>query len=281
MLSRTLISATVALLIGCFAAPAGAQNLEAGKTPSQIFSGTCSLCHKSSRGLLKTVPPGSLPGFLRQHYTTSSDMASLLSAYVLSNGAADTRLGGDNLTKQGKEAKTEPKPTASASADPKSKSEPKPEPKPERRTHEASRPDVDGLENVPGAEPPAANEAAPVDGKQKGKKAKLDKKKPPTATATQEPSVVPASPVPDGKNETAKTESAKTEIAKSDSQTRPDPVPAVTPAPGAPDAPQKTAEEKSSNMPVFNIEPAPPPAAVAPPEPPRTPAGPPVVPISQ
>ena len=275
MLSRTLISAAVALLIGCFAAPAGAQNLEAGKTPSQIFSGTCSLCHKSSRGILKTIPPGSLPGFLRQHYTTSSDMAALLSAYVLSNGAADTRLGGDNLTKQGKEAKTETKPNVSASADPR----PKPEPKPERRTHEASRPDVEGLENVPGvAEQPAANpnEAAPVETKQKGKKAKLDKKKPPTATAKDEPNVEPsAAPSPGGK-----IEPEKTEVAKSDPQTRTDPVPPVTPAPGTSDAPQKIAEEKSSNMPVFNIEPAPP-AAVAPPEPPRTPAGPPVVPISQ
>ena len=97
MLSRALSLATVTLLIGCFAAaPAQAQatNLEAGKSPSQIFAGTCTACHKSPRGLLKTVPPGSLPGFLRQHYTTSPDMAALLSAYLISNGATDTRYGG-------------------------------------------------------------------------------------------------------------------------------------------------------------------------------------------
>src|ERR1700712_2227038 len=94
MLSRALSLATVTLLIGCFAAmPAQAQvqNLEAGKSPSQIFAGTCNACHKSPRGLLKTVPASSLPGFLRQHYTTSSDMASLLSSYLVSNGATDTR----------------------------------------------------------------------------------------------------------------------------------------------------------------------------------------------
>lgn len=86
MLSRALSLATV-LLIGCFAAiPAQAQNLEAGKSPSQIFAGTCTACHKSPRGLLKTVGAGSLPGFLRQHYTTSSDMASLLSSFLISNG---------------------------------------------------------------------------------------------------------------------------------------------------------------------------------------------------
>src|ERR1700716_4396685 len=92
MLSRALSLATVTLLIGGFAAiPVRAQNLEAGKSPSQIFAGTCNACHKSPRGLLKTVSAGSLPGFLRQHYTTSGDMASLLSTFLISNGASDTR----------------------------------------------------------------------------------------------------------------------------------------------------------------------------------------------
>ena len=86
MLSRALSLATVTLLIGCLAAiPVRAQNLDAGKTPSQIFSGTCAACHKSPRGLLKTVPAGSLPGFLRQHYTTSSDMAKSLGAFLISS----------------------------------------------------------------------------------------------------------------------------------------------------------------------------------------------------
>ena len=114
MVSRALSLATVMLLIGCFAADkaqAQAQNLEAGKSPSQIFAGTCSACHKSPRGLLKTVPAGSLPGFLRQHYTTSSDMASLLSAFMISNGATDTRYVGTQ-SKQGKDGKPDAKPEA-------------------------------------------------------------------------------------------------------------------------------------------------------------------------
>jgi hypothetical protein len=97
MLSRALILATVGLLIGGFAgapAPVQAQNLEAGKSPSQIFAGTCAACHKSARGLLRTVAPGALTGFLRQHYTTSPEMAGLLGAYLISNGAADRRYGG-------------------------------------------------------------------------------------------------------------------------------------------------------------------------------------------
>jgi hypothetical protein len=93
MLSRALSIATVTLLIGCLTAGVAraAENLDAGKSPSQIFSNTCSACHKSPRGLLKNTPASSLPGFLRQHYTTGTDMASVLSSYLLSNGAADPR----------------------------------------------------------------------------------------------------------------------------------------------------------------------------------------------
>jgi len=108
MLSRALSLATVTLLIGCFAViPVQAQNLEAGKSPSQIFAGTCNACHKTPRGLLRTVPAGSLPGFLRQHYTTSGDMASLLSAFLVSNGAADTRHVGTQ-PKQAKDSDAKP-----------------------------------------------------------------------------------------------------------------------------------------------------------------------------
>jgi hypothetical protein len=144
MLSRALSLATVMLLIGDFAAaPVRAQNLEAGKSPSQIFSGTCAACHKGARGLLKTVAPGSLPGFLRQHYTTSSEMASVLSAYLVSNGAADTRYIGSQ-PKQARDAKQDPsgQPTQLDRYG-----------RPIRRapTQEASRPDADG--RVPQAEP--------------------------------------------------------------------------------------------------------------------------------
>ena len=108
MLSRALSLATVTLLIGCFAViPVQAQNLEAGKSPAQIFAGTCNACHKSPRGLLRTVPAGSLPGFLRQHYTTSGDMASLLSSFLVANGAADIRRAGTQ-PKQGRDSEAKP-----------------------------------------------------------------------------------------------------------------------------------------------------------------------------
>ena len=158
MLSRALSLATVTLLIGCFAAiPVQAQNLEAGKSPSQIFAGTCSACHKSPRGLLKTVPAGSLPGFLRQHYTTSSDMASLLSAFLTSNGAADTRYVGTQ-PKLDKDAKPEAKPAGPAEQLDRYGRRLRPPvppqdiPKPETQPQQAERPD-DGDELRPQAEP--------------------------------------------------------------------------------------------------------------------------------
>jgi hypothetical protein len=100
MLGRTLRLAAVTLFIGTFALSAAlvqAQNLEAGKSPAQLFAGTCNACHKTPRGLLKTVSAGSLPGFLRQHYTTSGDMAAQLSSFLIANGAGDgrSRQGGD------------------------------------------------------------------------------------------------------------------------------------------------------------------------------------------
>src|SRR5882724_2905410 len=138
MLGRALRLATVTLLIGCFAAiPVQTQNLEAGKSPSQIFAGTCSACHKSPRGLLKTVPPGSLGGFLRQHYTTSPDMANVLSSYLASNGVNDTRYGGAQ-SKGGKDTgKDGPKDSAKDGAKDgekdaarEARSEPKPDARP-------------------------------------------------------------------------------------------------------------------------------------------------------
>ena len=109
MLSRTRSFAAVTLVAGCLAAPAAwaqATNLEAGKSASQLFAGTCNACHKSPRGLLKTVSAGSLPGFLREHYTTSSDMASQLASFLISNGANDSRQAkqGADKDKQGDQA---------------------------------------------------------------------------------------------------------------------------------------------------------------------------------
>jgi hypothetical protein len=244
MLSRALSSATVMLLIGCFApvpAQAQAQNLEAGKSPSQIFAGTCSACHKSPRGLLKAVPAGSLPGYLRQHYTTSSDMASLLSAFLISNGATDTRYVGSQ-PKQEKDAKSEAKPAAPPEqldrhghrlhAAVPAQEAAKPDSQPERTA------EPDGEELPPQAEPgrrgrnakrlarpveapdatrPAAEGQAPVqaaserrpDGRKSAAKQRLSKRGKPGSEELPKTDAA--------RNDAARTDSPKTDAAKTDS----------------------------------------------------------------
>ena len=230
MLSRALRLATVMLLIGCFAViPAQAQNLEAGKSPSQIFAGTCMACHKSPRGLLRTVPAGSLPGFLRQHYTTSGEMASLLSAFLVSNGAADTRYVGTQ-PKQGKGLEAKPaalpdqldrfgrrlrppapltQEAARPDAEPRQAAKPdadglSPQAEPERQGRNAKRLARPG--EAPDAAKPAidgqasaqtANERGP-DGRKSAAKQKLSKRGKP------------------GGEESPKTEAAKTDAARPD-----------------------------------------------------------------
>jgi hypothetical protein len=317
MLSRALSLATVTLLIGCLSAgTAHAQvtNLEAGKSPSQIFAGTCTACHKSPRGLLKTVPASSLPGYLRQHYTTSSDMASVLASFLVANGATDTRY----------QAKDQPKTDQAKGA-----------------RQEASRPDADGIAPLgrdgrrlarPGQAPDAAklvDGQAPVhaatDSKM-GAKQKLGRRGKP---GTEEPTkpeeaareesakrettakvdagkgevekpeaakpageAVPEVAKPEtGKPETGKSETAKVDAPKETGGSEPaplrsDPVPPVTPAPPASATTASTTPEPALSPSAPAATPGPPPAppavtASAPPLPPVAPAGPPAPPISR
>jgi hypothetical protein len=70
-------------------APALSQNLDAGKPASQIFAEVCANCHRSPRELRSNAGTS----FLRDHYTTGSDMASTMAAY-LSGAGSDPRAAG-------------------------------------------------------------------------------------------------------------------------------------------------------------------------------------------
>jgi hypothetical protein len=298
MLSRALSLATVMLLIGGFAAaPVRAQNLEAGKSPSQIFSGTCTACHKGARGLLKTVAPGSLPGFLRQHYTTSSEMASVLSAYLISNGATDTRYIGNQPKQGSKDAKPEPGQATQLDRFG----------RPIRRapTQEAAKPDGDG--RVPPTEPaqqgrnrlanpdaarPAGEGQAPAiaaergpDGRKLSAKQRLSKRGKPgeelpkadaaktdtpkdeaakgeaakdeKSNAAKDEGSKPEVKPEEEKSESAKLDSPKGEASKADVPLRADPVPAVTPALKSPEGDAKPAQTAAPTTPESGGSPAP------------------------
>jgi cytochrome c551/c552 len=83
---RQLAPWVTAVLATCLAAPAGAQgNIDAGRTPAQLFADTCAACHRSAREIRRPSA-----GFLRQHYTAGSDEAAAMANY-LSGVANDPR----------------------------------------------------------------------------------------------------------------------------------------------------------------------------------------------
>ena len=314
MLSRALSLATVTFLIGCLTAVAvrAVENLEAGKSPAQIFAGTCNACHKSPRGLLRSVPASSLSSFLRQHYTTSSDMASVLSSYLVANGATDTRVQKDGKeARQGKDGAKEgtkegtkeggTREAARAPADQSAKQQP-------RLPRAGETPDLMR------PEPPVQATIDKGKQKEKGKKGRPEEpartepaaEQPKETARTDDGAKPPAEPKPsEPKTESAKVEPAK-EGASEPVATRSDPVPTVTPAPAttaaapatsAPAAAPSSGTGSSllSTPPVQALdapaapvgeqakptEPKPPAVAAAPAPPPVPPAGPPTVPISQ
>jgi hypothetical protein len=223
MLSRALSLATVTLLIGCLmAGVAAAENLDAGKSPSQIFSSTCNACHKSPRGLLKNVSASSLPGFLRQHYTTGTDMAAVLSSYLISNGAADPRYQGKDAKQ--KDAKQDGRPDQPDRLGRR---------QPPAPAQEAARPDAEGTPQGEGgrrgrdakrfARPHAAPDAAKPDGLAPAQAATDSKsgvrqkqgrrgKRP---AVEEPPKTEPAAPG-DAANEDASRDAAKAETATTD-----------------------------------------------------------------
>jgi hypothetical protein len=71
----------VAVALAATDAPAQS-NLDAGKSPAQIFSDTCNACHRSPRELKQTSP-----GFLREHYTTGAREAAAMAAYLATVGS--------------------------------------------------------------------------------------------------------------------------------------------------------------------------------------------------
>ncbi len=67
------------------AADARAQeNLDRDKSGPKLFAATCVQCHKSARGLAKGRVSFMLSYYLRQHYTSSAQSASVLTAYLQS-----------------------------------------------------------------------------------------------------------------------------------------------------------------------------------------------------
>jgi hypothetical protein len=76
------------------------------KDSRQIFSTTCSACHKSPQGLAKS---GQVAGFLRQHYTTGPEMSAAMAAYLVAAGSAPASKKGEKGAASAENAKTKSK----------------------------------------------------------------------------------------------------------------------------------------------------------------------------
>jgi len=61
-------------------------DLDEGKSPQQMFSNACVVCHQSPQGLAKGRSAGQLGTFLRQHYTTGTGQANTLAGFLTSGG---------------------------------------------------------------------------------------------------------------------------------------------------------------------------------------------------
>ncbi|XUM21450.1 hypothetical protein ACRAVF_29710 [Bradyrhizobium oligotrophicum S58] len=237
MVGRALNLATVVAVVcmGFAGAAVAQENLDAGKSPAQIFNGTCVVCHKSPRGLAKNTSAGSLPGFLRQHYTTSPEMAGVLANYLIANGAADARSTGHSgketrSERRARSATTEPSEAKPAAADDAAEPRRRPGHHSKRSAPAEAKPDA--------AADPAA---APADGEGSApaKKGRLGKRKKPAqeGAAAEETRGEPTGatrPSPSREDSAAGSEPPRVEPARSSEAApalRADPVPPVTPAP--------------------------------------------------
>jgi hypothetical protein len=84
------------LLALAVASSAEAQgNLDQGKTAAQLYVSACATCHKSPQSASKAKWLFGLESFLREHYTSSSESASTLAAYLKGQGklSADAQRG--------------------------------------------------------------------------------------------------------------------------------------------------------------------------------------------
>ncbi|HZO44624.1 MAG TPA: hypothetical protein VFB68_01970 [Xanthobacteraceae bacterium] len=86
------------------------ENLDRDKSGPKLFAASCVQCHKSARGLAKGRISFTLSYYLRSHYTSSSETASVLTAYLQSVDTPPAKAKGG--AKKAQAGKTEPKDAA-------------------------------------------------------------------------------------------------------------------------------------------------------------------------
>jgi hypothetical protein len=138
------------LVIGIWAAASAAgnaQNLDAGKTPAQMFADTCVVCHRSARTLGRVTA-----AFLRQHYMTGYEEASAMANYLTGVPGADARNA---------QPKRPPANVGTVAVEP-ARQQPKEQPK-QQAAVEQSKAGQSGQAQARGRRPPAAAEVTQIE----------------------------------------------------------------------------------------------------------------------
>jgi cytochrome c553 len=99
------VRVTISSLALCVASSAGAQgNLDQGKTAAELYASNCATCHESLASIRNTKSFFELKSFLSQHYTSNSEAAANLAAYLKGQDRASVesqRLAGFDLSQRG------------------------------------------------------------------------------------------------------------------------------------------------------------------------------------
>jgi hypothetical protein len=140
--STPWIIGVLGVLLAGSASPQG--NIDAGKSPAQLFADTCSNCHRRPQELKR-----SSAGFLRQHYTPGAQEAAAMATYLAgipSDPRAKDRPKGQEKEKEKEKAKA-PQQQQAQERPPE-----RPQPKAQQPLPKGKRPE---LAKSPTGEPPA------------------------------------------------------------------------------------------------------------------------------
>ena len=213
------IALVLGLLALVFTGAAQAQeNLDAGKTPAQLFASDCAICHKTTRGLARSGGMFGLESFLREHYTASRESAAKIAGYLrqVDHGPkpSDRRRAAHPQHHEPKAAKQSGKPSETKTDQKKTE---------QKKTGEKKS-------GVPKASEKKPEEAKPAE--QKPAEAKPDEKKPAQIKAT------------DSKPSKPKAMEAEARAAKPKPSGKPDAKPGAKPSAKPSAKPDKPKTEK-------------------------------------
>ena len=157
----------LAVLALCIAAPALAQeDIDAGKTPAQLYAQDCAICHKTPHGLSQAGGIFGLQSFLREHYTASKESAAAIAAYL-----ASIDRGPPPHEQRARPAKRAPKNEKAKAREDKSKKpgEAKSDTKPDTKGKPEEAKQSTPPEAKPDAKPDTKPESKPADAKPESK----------------------------------------------------------------------------------------------------------------